>query len=409
MKQTAKRLAQLTGLAIMVLSFVAPLAAGANGNASLSASSATGTKGSAVSITISLDTAGTPAFAYQADLSYSTAFFSSASIAMSPGSPFTIDPGSQDPDVASGGNIHFTRFYTTSKNYSGPVATITLQSNGTVGSTSIDFKGICPSTSSTSNCSTVADGNNTQLLGSITNGNINLTNPPVGAAPAGGKASSSKGSKSKVAAATATTPAATTTTPAQTETKPAVTSKDDKTYNIVLTVLDQDDRPVKSAKVVVYGISGTTDANGKVTLKGLDPGTAQGNVYYGNQIIPISIKVNASEDTQVAKVNIKIKKSSAIVPISLGATVVIIAIAAFLIFSNRKKLASTPSVTVAAPNAPTPHVKTEFTEPLSRPEPRPAPVPVEDKISEKPKESDPLHEKAVDPGTVFTPTDEEKP
>jgi hypothetical protein len=407
MKQTAKRLAQLTGLAIMVLSFVAPLAAGANGNASLSASSATGTKGSAVSITISLDTAGTPAFAYQADLSYSTAFFSSASIAMSPGSPFTIDPGSQDPDVASGGNIHFTRFYTTSKNYSGPVATITLQSNGTVGSTSIDFKGICPSTSSTSNCSTVADGNNTQLLGSITNGNINLTNPPVGAAPTSGTASSSKGSKSKVAAATAAPSAGT--TPTQTDTKPTVTSKDDKTYNIVLTVLDQDDRPVKSAKVVVDGISGTTDANGKVTLKGLDSGTAQGNVYYGNQIIPISVKVNASEDTQVAKVNIKVKKSSATVPASLGATVVIIAIAAFLILSNRKKPAFAHSMTTAAPTAPTPHVKTEFTEPLSRPEPRPGPAPTEDKVPEKPGESDPLHEKAVDPGTVFTPTDEEKP
>ena len=186
-----KKLIYATALVLLA----APMAASASGTATLSAGAvSSAAKGSAVSVTISLDTGGTAAFAYQADLSYPAAFFSSASIAMAAGSPFTGDTNGRDPDVGSGGNIHFARYSTTAKIYNGPIATITLQSNGTAGATSLDFKGICANTVSTSNCSAVVNGSNAQLLGSTAGTSISLTTTAAGITASGktAKASSKK-------------------------------------------------------------------------------------------------------------------------------------------------------------------------------------------------------------------------
>lgn len=416
-------------LAVMSLSVFVPALANAAGNVTLTASSATGSKGSAVVVTISLDTAGSTVFGYQADLSYSAGYFSSASIAMAQGSPFTVDTGSNDPDIASNGNIHFTRFYTTAKVYSGPVATITLQSNGSVGTSAISFKPICASTASTANCSAVSDSGGTQLLQAINSGNINITEPVVSG---GGAAASSKGAK-KVAVAS-TTPAATTTpTPTTTKTTSSVTETV-KLHKVTLTVLDQDGKPVKDTKVTLDGVTGRTDSNGKVTLGGLESGNAQGNVYYGDNVVPITVKIGSSDDIQSSKVNISIKKSSSTTPLAIGTIAFILAVAAFLLVMKGSipKLRSQPKASsiatpvephaftaVPAPEPPKPlppAPKPPEPKPEAAPPEPPAPKHEEPKPVPKPESSpkpDPksdedaqLHEKAVDPGTIFTPDKE---
>lgn len=377
----------LTGL-------VLPLRANAVGGASLTASSAAATKGSAVTITISLDTGGNAAFAYQADLAYSPAYFSSASISMSPGSPFTMDTGGQDPDVASGGNIHFTRFYTTAKNYSGPVATITLQSNGTAGTTSVSFKGICASTGNIANCSTIVDGSNNQLLSTLNNGTITLSEP-VAVTGNGGSVPKQSPTK-KVATATAATTAAPSATPpvtAGTSKKKTVTKQ--ASHSVKLAVLDQKGKPVKGAKIVLAGISGVTDADGTVTLRDLDSGKATGEVTYRGESTPINVNVSAGEEIQAAKVNIKTSSASPVLPIAIIVGAIIVAGVTWYILRRKKVTIPRPAVNLPSPVIP------QRPEPVEPPKPSRPP----EALMPQKEASFSVHEKALDPGTVFSPSD----
>jgi hypothetical protein len=367
---------------------------------------------------------------------------------MSAGSPFTFDLGSRDPDVASGGNIHFSRFYTTAKNYTGAIAIITLQSNGNTGTAALNFKNICPDTSSTS-CSAVVDGSNTQLLGSINNGSIQINEP---ATTGGGTTSTSKGSKVKKA----TTPvAAATTAPAVAETTTKATSDEtdtNVTHKVILKITDQDGKPIINAKVTLNGLHATSDANGKVTFNSVSEGTGKGNVEYKNQIIPISVAVTSSDATQSKELIINIKKSSSTAPVAIGLGVVV-AILAILGILNKPKLAKLKPktkpviapvivppahaeaaiVTHEAPPAPTPSPAFERSEPHAftpaaehepkTPEPAPMPHASEavshhqeqpetpkseqmhqDETNSEPKtEESPEHEEAVAPGTIYSP------
>ncbi len=61
-------------------------------------------------------------------------------------------------------------------------------------------------------------------------------------------------------------------------------------------VVSQSNKPVKGAKVTFGDVSGTTDKNGKVTLKNLPLGKQTGTISYKNKQAPASIKLDTLDN-----------------------------------------------------------------------------------------------------------------
>ncbi len=77
------------------------------------------------------------------------------------------------------------------------------------------------------------------------------------------------------------------------------------------TVVNQSNKPLKGAKVAFGEVSGTTDKNGKVTLKNLPLGKQTGTVTYKNKQAPANIDLKTLEDNgKPHKATFKIDVSS---------------------------------------------------------------------------------------------------
>src|SRR4051812_46875526 len=92
----------------LLLTPVADVAATGSGTLSLVPVNGSIGVGADATINIVMDTAGTGIFAWRANINYPTAYFSSASISVPGGSPFSGNPGG---DIASGGKVSLSRYY----------------------------------------------------------------------------------------------------------------------------------------------------------------------------------------------------------------------------------------------------------------------------------------------------------
>ncbi|MDB5164738.1 MAG: hypothetical protein JWL89_364, partial [Candidatus Saccharibacteria bacterium] len=137
-----------------------------------------------------------------------------------------------------------------------------------------------------------------------------------------------------------TTPAAT--TPAAPATATPTTEVASTTGIAVVTVLNQHNQPVKDAVVTIGAVTGTTDKNGQVTLRGLTPGSTSGSIKYGDQKKAITVEVaSGAQLPKAQKFTIQTKNTSALVPISAGILLlVIIGVATFLLLDHGRSARS---------------------------------------------------------------------
>jgi hypothetical protein len=309
------RILSLVVLAIVVgipVLAAVPASASVNAKFSLSSSSQTVTTGNDIIIYLNLDTGGNSVLAWKTTINYSTTAFSSANVATDTSSHFTLNPGT---DTAANGTIKLARYATSSSSVSGPMAKITLHASG-VGSSSLTFAHICSSTSDASQCSAVTDSSGANLLSTLTNATYTVAAVPVAAAATKKKSVFSKVADAIAAVVGPTTSASTT---------KAVSSRG----TVQIKVTNQKNKPIEGAKVTLAGVSGKTDKNGLVILKGLYPGEAKGSISYKDktQSISLYIESGTTENApQAVTFSIKTQSLSLAVKLLLAAVGIIMLI-----------------------------------------------------------------------------------
>ncbi|MGZ6005768.1 MAG: hypothetical protein ACXWLH_06540, partial [Candidatus Saccharimonadales bacterium] len=234
--------------------------------------------------------------------------------------------------------IRISRFNSTPTAYSGPVATITLKSSGTIGSTAISFVHCVDPSEDYCSIVPLYDGTNhpPDILGTITGGSYTVVNPPTPASSgssSGGKSKSK--AKSSTVATTAPTPTPPTPSPASTTTKQVTSQK--KTVDITFKVLDQDGKPVEGASVKFGNQTKQTDPNGQVTFYSVSTGSKSGTVSYKGKISPVTVQLDDSSGIATKTINIQVKKASAVVPISLSLLAALIVGASAFVFMRKSK------------------------------------------------------------------------
>jgi hypothetical protein len=317
--------------------------------------------------------------------------------------------------------------------YSGPIATLSLNSVA-AGSGTVAVGPKCPDGQSDS-CNqalSVPDLNNTTVENVLTPGvgtgaSVTVNNPApttggtTGGTTTGGTSTGSKGGTTgstttktpTTTTPTSSTPAPTTTTPSATTTTPTDTTTaatDSTSAKVTLTLLDQDGRPVVSAKVTVDGVTGTTDKDGKVTLSGITPGAVTGTVTYKGETksISLNVKDGSTQPAQSANITIKVKKSSSAAPIVITVgTLAVVAGAAYALAGPGNGLSSLikklPGAGGPKPPVPTAGAGAGPTPPTTPTPPAPTPQASATTVQENPQTVLPKHVDPMAPGTTFTP------
>jgi hypothetical protein len=103
---------------------------------------------------------------------------------------------------------------------------------------------------------------------------------------------------------------------------------------LVVTVLNQDKKPLSGAKVEIDGISGTTDKKGVVTLSNVTLGKKYGVITYGDQKFPVSVQVDSVDKPTTVTYTEKIKSNN--LPLIIAGGLLLLAIVAYLIIKGGK-------------------------------------------------------------------------
>ena len=336
------------GLAVLLLLAVPLYAAIGHASATngpqlyLGPTSQTATTGSTVTFTLNMASDNSAIFAWQAYVSYSPAYFDSATVTTSNGSPFSAPAGN---DVASNGTVSLSRYSTTAQLYDGAVAVITLHSNGTAGTAAVTVQHVCANNNESTGCSAMINGSGSNILNGVSGASVTLNAP---AAAAGGSSSSSSsggtvktGTKtsSKSSAATPATVAAV----AQSVSAKASSGGGETasgTVNVTIDVTDQNNRPVQHAQVVINGLTVYTDSNGRAVFRNVSPDATKAIVRYKGQQkeFPLQLDASSSQASQTARVTLDIAKASSKTPLWIGGFATGLAIFVALLLLGRGRL-----------------------------------------------------------------------